>query len=979
MPNLALSKRLKLDRKLGPLGSALGGAQASPPPPADFTISLTGPSLPANFSLTRASSATYFDASGNLQTAAADTPRFDYDPLNHTLLGLLLEGVQGASNTGVVTNLIRNSTWQGGGVGTFPTNVTFNNNSNGLSASVVAVGTQQNIPTIDVRISGTTSSSAAAILYFEATNNIAQSASSTYGNSVFIELVGGTNANIANISNDVEERNSGGTVLATVAGDNEYDSLPTTATGLMRLGTRAVASAATTAFVVPGLTITPSGSSVAIDITLRIAGPQLELNTYGVTSLIQTSGSTASRSPDVCTITGAAGTALGASNVSVMVGYTPGTQVSAHYRAFINSNGPVGLGADDSAQPNQTISNNGAVLLGNATAFGSGVFPYLSAIAVAPSSRTLANGSASYGGTYAQDTASITLNNRFGCDTSFQSPPNGHFWSVSIWQRTLTPSQLESVTAITNATAAWGDSYTQGVGSSIPYGGAPFGVTKPFLRYGWIGYLWSKASNAMNIFNFGIGGQNSTQIATRMLADTLHVDDNVVIWSGRNDIPPSGGSVPAAVVTNIQNMVAHLGSNQRYLILSVVNFPAEVAGTDKYNSIIGLNALLASTFPGNYLDIRTLLVTASGGVNDAPNQTWMFENIAGSGTYDHPNDNAYRYVGEQVYQWGLTNGWLFGAGPTPSWQLAGSTVDLDFANTRYFGGTLSGLITFTRSSSKTNLRPSSPSGFAYSTFSSNVPAITPGLGILIESSRTNLFLNSTAPTTQTITLPATGSYTLWVNGSGSAAIAAGTATITGAGTATNGTSVTINCTVVGTVTVTVTGSLNAAQLESGTFGTSLVVTSGTTASRSDDVALAASSLLTTFKGSAASIVVRSGPSPNLGAFPRIVGSQVTAQGLPFVGSGGTSLGIYNGSSSLTATGGNIATASTKIGVSWSGAGRSAVGNNGTVATDANVQVSDTAYYIGSLGAGNIFFEGYVSRLTVWNSKLADATLKGLTQ
>lgn len=40
---------------------------------------------------TRTSIATYYDASGTLQTASANTPRFDYDPVTHALKGILLE------------------------------------------------------------------------------------------------------------------------------------------------------------------------------------------------------------------------------------------------------------------------------------------------------------------------------------------------------------------------------------------------------------------------------------------------------------------------------------------------------------------------------------------------------------------------------------------------------------------------------------------------------------------------------------------------------------------------------------------------------------------------------------------------------------------------------------------------------------------------------------------------------------------------
>ena len=62
---------------------------------------LLGPSLPSAFTLTRASSGTYFDATGTLQTAGTNVARFDYDPATLLPRGLLLEGQ--------ATNLFLNS------------------------------------------------------------------------------------------------------------------------------------------------------------------------------------------------------------------------------------------------------------------------------------------------------------------------------------------------------------------------------------------------------------------------------------------------------------------------------------------------------------------------------------------------------------------------------------------------------------------------------------------------------------------------------------------------------------------------------------------------------------------------------------------------------------------------------------------------------------------------------------------------------
>jgi len=60
-------------------------------PSLDLSFMTPG-TLPPNVSCTRASVASYFDATGTLQTAAANQPRWDYDPVTHVLNGLLIEG-----------------------------------------------------------------------------------------------------------------------------------------------------------------------------------------------------------------------------------------------------------------------------------------------------------------------------------------------------------------------------------------------------------------------------------------------------------------------------------------------------------------------------------------------------------------------------------------------------------------------------------------------------------------------------------------------------------------------------------------------------------------------------------------------------------------------------------------------------------------------------------------------------------------------
>ena len=75
--------------------------------------------LDPRVTFTRASTATYFDETGVLRTAANDTPRFDYDPATLAARGLLIEEQR--------TNILLQSGWAGavgGSPGTAPTSWT---------------------------------------------------------------------------------------------------------------------------------------------------------------------------------------------------------------------------------------------------------------------------------------------------------------------------------------------------------------------------------------------------------------------------------------------------------------------------------------------------------------------------------------------------------------------------------------------------------------------------------------------------------------------------------------------------------------------------------------------------------------------------------------------------------------------------------------------------------------------------------------
>ena len=72
------------------------------------------------FTFTRASTATRINASGLLETVAADTPRFDFDPVTLECKGLLIE--EGRTNLLTYSTDLTNAAWapQYAGTGTAP-------------------------------------------------------------------------------------------------------------------------------------------------------------------------------------------------------------------------------------------------------------------------------------------------------------------------------------------------------------------------------------------------------------------------------------------------------------------------------------------------------------------------------------------------------------------------------------------------------------------------------------------------------------------------------------------------------------------------------------------------------------------------------------------------------------------------------------------------------------------------------------------
>jgi hypothetical protein len=249
----------------------------------------TGPAI----TFTRASNATFFDANGALQTAANDTPRFDHDPATGASRGLLIEESR--------TNSIRNSQADGATVGVIgsggvvPTNWIMST-PDGIAREVVATGTINGMNYVDLRWNGTRSGGSIGSIQLvpDALAQIVASSGQTWTGNMRIAVVAGSLVGTTNPILSIQERTSGGTFL--LGTSTSY----TASSNLNQITATRTLTDATTARVSTAFAATVANGST-VDITLRIAAPQLEQGAFP-TSYIPTTTAAATRAADVATV-----------------------------------------------------------------------------------------------------------------------------------------------------------------------------------------------------------------------------------------------------------------------------------------------------------------------------------------------------------------------------------------------------------------------------------------------------------------------------------------------------------------------------------------------------------------------------------------------------------------------------------------------------------------------------------------------------
>jgi hypothetical protein len=258
----------------------------------DFTASNT---LDPRITFTRATTATFFNSSGVLSTAASGAARFDYNPTTLAPQGLLIEEQR--------TNSIRNNTMVGavaGTPGTNPTNWDITVSPSGITTEIVGTGVEDGITYIDVRYFGTGSGSASPQIRPETTTGIVAAAGQTWTASYYLRIVGGSTTGLSAFSQIWQERDAAGVSLNTVV---VTISAPTTAALKTQRSilTRTLTDAGT-ARLTNRIQFT-CANGVAVDITLRIGLPQLELGAFA-TSVIPTTTTALTRNADAASMTG---------------------------------------------------------------------------------------------------------------------------------------------------------------------------------------------------------------------------------------------------------------------------------------------------------------------------------------------------------------------------------------------------------------------------------------------------------------------------------------------------------------------------------------------------------------------------------------------------------------------------------------------------------------------------------------------------
>lgn len=328
-----------------------------------------------------------------------------------------------------------------------------------------------------------------------------------------------------------------------------------------------------------------------------------------------------------------------------------------------------------------------------------------------------------------------------------------------------------------------------------------------------------------------------------------------------------------------------------------------------------------------------------------------------------------------------------------------STLDLDFVNNRgVIAGVAGGALdraTVTRSTTATYFDAAGNIQMAAintARFGYNVTSWLM-LGLMVETTRSNLLLNSlidkTVLSTQSVTVTAQ-SYALSFYGTGSITLS-GTASGTLTGTSNTVKSVLVFTPTVGSLTLTVSGNVFWAQLEAGINSTSFIPTDGTSKSRSADVIVMTGADFSDWYSQSGGTLTTQYELPHNVTNSRAVGisNGTTTNSIEVVagasnGSGGY---VYISTAGVGQATVPIFAASTPSTANiYRIAGKYSI-NGASAANQGQLGVSQTAIsmptvdrmYIGSGGSGTSQLNGYIRRITYIPRLLQNHEISGVSR
>jgi hypothetical protein len=330
-----------------------------------------------------------------------------------------------------------------------------------------------------------------------------------------------------------------------------------------------------------------------------------------------------------------------------------------------------------------------------------------------------------------------------------------------------------------------------------------------------------------------------------------------------------------------------------------------------------------------------------------------------------------------------------GTGEDLLYSQAGTpTLDLRFASSKNLNDYVSGqnLITFSRGSDRSIITSAGGMDVIGSNLAgfSHDPFTLESLGLHIEELRSNLLLNSAAPASQNITVAAT-TYTLSFYGSGDIVLTgAHSATVIGTGAFPNRQILTFTPTA-GTLGVAVSGTVEFANLEPGSFATSWIPTTGSTATRNADAALITGTNFSRWYSQSAgtSLVEFREPNRTTVRTPRSFSDGTSTNRWDAFNSGAATINnrvVIANVQNNPGTGTLLTGGALNRHVLAVGSPNAASAVNGTLSTASTSSLVPTVnrLIIGADSVGATPLTGHIRRLAYFDRRLPDATLQAIT-